>query len=385
MSRSSSLDRSIRAYLVRSGWQEQSSGNAGTLWRSDSSFDADVIAVPFGTLQPGEFEWRSVVERIASHEHRSADEVATNITAQYTDITHLRAANDFVITGSIPLSAGASLVVSAKEMLRSSATTAQQARSQIAGNYSKIGDDLADQARLGHTIEGSYIIPVLMPLPEQEVDDPQTPQITGLDRERAAPEPAERRVMRTFAEALTAINRLVVQPAREPKSREIPDLVVAGVSREFVTALLRVVNEPAVSTFEATFVWAPATVGPSGIPVKVDIPAASSELLKRTARLLKTSRREVSQTITGPIVEVRHIPDDLFGEVAIQATRGGKPSEIRVRLRLDQIDQTYEWMRASRTVLVEGELVRTPGQPLRIDSPSRFATLESTFLGGSSD
>lgn len=102
-----------------------------------------------------------------------------------------------------------------------------------------------------------------------------------------------------------------------------------------------------------------------------------------TARLLKQNRREATQTITGPIVEVRHVPEDPFGEVAIQTIRGGRPTEVRVRLEMDDIDRCLEWMRSAKTVVVEGDILRTPGRPLRIERPSRFNSLESTFLDGS--
>ena len=121
-------------------------------------------------------------------------------------------------------------MLSAKGMLRSSATTAQRARAQIGGNFSKIGDDIVEAARIGHTIEGSYIVPLMVPLTDPEEDDPSTPPITGLEQERADLEPPERRVTRTFAEALTAVSKIVVEPAREPTSRVTADLVVAGLA-----------------------------------------------------------------------------------------------------------------------------------------------------------
>jgi len=222
----------------------------------------------------------------------------------------------------------------------------------------------------------------MVPLTDVEDDDPSMPPITGLEQERADLEPPERRVTRTFAEALTAVNKIVVEPAREPTSRITSDLVVAGVSREFVVALKKIVGEPSLATFEATFGRAAGARSPSGIPESIDIPHASIDLLDMTARLLKQNRREATQTITGPIVEVRHVPEDPFGEVAIQTIRGGRPTEVRVRLGLEDIDRCLEWMRSAKTVVVEGDIVRTPGRPLRIERPSRFNSLESTFLGG---
>lgn len=78
-------------------------------------------------------EWRGVLERLARFEQRPMENVASSIEFQLTDVTHLRAANDIVIRGSIPLGAGVSLVSSAYSMLRASATTAVRPRAHIAG------------------------------------------------------------------------------------------------------------------------------------------------------------------------------------------------------------------------------------------------------------
>jgi hypothetical protein len=47
-----------------------------------------------------------------------------------------------------------------------------------------------------------------------------------------------------------------------------------------------------------------------------------------------------------------------------------------------QIDSTYEWMRAARTIVVDGAIQRDPGKPLRIDAPVGSYPLDETFLPG---
>jgi hypothetical protein len=103
-------------------------------------------------------------------------------------------------------------------------------------------------------------------------------------------------------------------------------------------------------------------------------------LLSRTATLLRRSTRDPNQVVTGPIVEVRHLPNDPSGEIAVRTMRGGRINEIRVRLQQPEIDNALEWMRTARAVLVEGPLVRTPGQPLRIVAPERIHPLDEAFL-----
>lgn len=175
----------LQLYLRRTGWTADTPGPAGALWRH--GHDA-VIAVPHG-INPATMEWRGVLERLARFEQRPMENVASSIEFQLTDVTHLRAANDIVIRGSIPLGAGVSLVSSAYSMLRASATTAVRPRAHIAGNFSRAADEIVEQARLGHTQEGSYVIPVLLPLTQPEEAPEGRPVVPGMELERLAHEP----------------------------------------------------------------------------------------------------------------------------------------------------------------------------------------------------
>jgi hypothetical protein len=374
------LAEDVRRYLRRNQWVEQGQGAFGSIWlRETLGGQAVTIAVPTA-IRPDSVEWRSVIERLAVFEQRPISEVAFRLRNRLVDVTRLRAANDYVISGSIPLKAGVGLVGAAYKMYRASATTARRPRAHIAGNFSKLGDLIVEQARLGQTEEGSYILPILMPLTEavpQEQDDLWRHEL-GVDR--VAPEPSERRVTRTLAQALTAIQTRIVQPARDPKASDMHDLIAAGASRELVMAINQVLDDPAVAMFEVAFDWAYGITEPAAVPAKVSVPSAASDLLTRAARLLSSSRRDPNQTVTGPIVEVRHVPGDLFGEVALQTMRQGRQVEIRVRLKSEQLDPTHEWMRTARTVVVDGPIQRVPGRPLRIDSPTNVYPLDESYL-----
>ncbi|MCD2105298.1 hypothetical protein O4214_08930 [Rhodococcus erythropolis] len=214
-----------------------------------------MIAVP-SLLSRTTYEFSSVLNRIAEFEHRDRPSVEKSIIYFGFDIAHLRAANDYLISDSIPLSAGAKMTESARVMVRSSATTAQGTRPEIRGNYSKVGDSYADQTRMGHTEEGSYVIPVMIRVGDaSELAGAEEP-FPGMDNRSLNIESPERRITRTFSEALRAVVDNIVEPAREPRQSDVLGLVEAGATREFVQALSNVVSHPAVAEFEARFSWA---------------------------------------------------------------------------------------------------------------------------------
>lgn len=380
MSNPTSLADNVRTYLAVKQWSEKPPGNSGSLWvkgRSDGS--SVTVAVPF-RLNEDTAEWRGIVERVADYEKRPRRDIGFRLANPLVDVTRLRAANDYVINSSIPLSAGAGLVGAAYRMLRASATTARRPQAHIGGNFSRLGDQIAAQARLGHTEEGSYIVPILMQLSDVSsgLRDSLLEPEPGV--ERVSPEPPERRVTRTFAQAVTVIEKRIVEPAREPRATDMHDVIAAGASRELVLAVSAVLLDPAVAEFKFIFDWSPSATPPAAVPPTVTVPADANELLIKASRLLTASKRDPQRTIIGPIVEVRHIPGDLYGEVALQTVRNGRQVEVRVRLNEHQLDPTHDWMRTARTVVVEGVVQRAFGQRLRIDNPNNIYPLDETYL-----
>jgi hypothetical protein len=375
-SSSSATTRDLTLYLRRTGWRPDDPGPAGALWRHDG---AGTIAVPHD-VTPRMPEWRGVLERIAVVERRRPEEVELSVERELTDVTHLRAANDLVIRGSIPLQAGISLVSSAWSMLRASATTSQRLNGHIARSYSRVGDELVEQVRLGHTEEGSYVIPILMPLPEPALSSPERPTVPGLEPERTPGEPPERRVMRTFAEALGAVERVVVSPERAPTTSELSNFVIAGGSRELLTAVHRVLADESVGELNAVFSWAGSVAAPNGVPRTVTLPSEAAPRLDEAARKLKVSKVSMGEVLSGLIVEVRHDPDELFGEIAIQTVRQGRAQEVRVRLRAETILRAHDWARDRRTVVCEGHVRQSPGRRAIIDEPRRIEPLDETLL-----
>ena len=370
-----SLDN-VRAYLRRRGWIEEPPGPGGSWWHQSARQPSEeaVIGVP-ARIVPGTTEWRSVIEHLAAYEHRSFEEIAETIRGQFVDVTQLSIESDF-ITLSVPLSSGATLLTSVKAMLRAAAMAAVNPRADIL-NYSTVTDGIANEARLAHTREGSYIIPLLMPLPPPQ-DDPARAPLTGM--ETVEYEPAERRVTRTFAQALAAVHQRIIEPAREPQARDIPPLVAAGVSRQFVVAVKSILADQAVSEFKANFQWAGAVTPPGGVPARVELSAEAERLLATAEGLLKSSRRDPGQIVTGPIVMVRQLPDAPSGEIAVQTMRGRRMSEVHVELSAQELDRAHEWMIQRRAVVVEGQLVRERGRPLRIPEPTDIHPVDENFL-----
>ena len=344
-------------YLASTGWRApEEKGEVGALWRHPTS--EFILPVPFQLGADG-IDLQVIVERLSRVEGRPAADIAARLAEQATDVVKLRAANDSRIKDTIAFDAGVTLMRSYWTMLRSSATTATGPRAFIR-HYRKSGDELVASARMAHTRRGSFVIPILLPLSEPPPDEKakREPPLQGMEM-TAAPEPVERRVMRTFAESLAALDKLVVQPEREPKPSMVPALVRAGVSHQFVRALHDVLTEETVSEFSASFEWAPVGEPPKGVS-DVAIPAAALPRVKAVVARLKDERTPRSEEqFVGPIRRVERDPDAETGSVTVQSYRNGHPASIAVRVSSDVLDQAWEWARAHKTLVVNSRVRRT--------------------------
>ena len=365
-------------YLRTQGWSASTPGPGGTLWLKGEHR----IGVPH---DPDEALVGAVLGRLARTEGRDLKSTSDAVRHVRFDVTHLRAVNDYRIVDKIPLETATKLISSARAMLRATATTARWERAQIGGSYSRLGDEVIREAFMGHTERGSFIIPVLVPVPEPE----QPPQPTLYDNDEpvlhnAAPEPFERRVVRTFAQSMQAVHDLVVEPGQVPTADHLHELVYRGVSREFCSALATVLDESAIGEFHTTIDWAPVVPAPDTMPREVSISAEAADLVHFVTERLRQERIPSRQVFSGTIVQFRHENrDDPFGEIAVSTMRRGRPSEVRVRLPLETYREAWEWHNAGRAVLVEGVIRRSPGKPGIVDNPTRFQPLDELMLPGS--
>lgn len=355
--------RDVAALLQRTSWTLTVGGNdeRADLWEH---LDSGASLYLPHRLNLGSFVWSDVLERIGAVLRKPASEVLRDIELGWYDVTRFRVDSDGLGTQTVPLDAAATVVNSAFGMLRAAATTARQPRQAIGQNYSKIGDELARQARLAHTEPGSFVFPVLMRVGEPSTED--HPSLEGLDE--VTPESSERRIVRTLAQALQAFDRHVVQPATDPSMESLLPVIYAGGAKEIFSQLLNAMKQPAVDWVETSFAWAAEERAPTDLPEKLTFPIESQELVERAVKVLAEPSAEPIRVITGPIVQIRHLPGEPFGEIAVQSPnpRNFKVGRIEMRVRADQLGEIHLWMDSGTTVVVEGIVEKRPNRAARL-------------------
>lgn len=364
--------RDVASFLSRKGWKADPAGPIGEMWRLPSDHGAHALAVPF-ELQQGSAEFNGIATRLGNIENIPAQDVADAIEREFQDIQNYRIGDPFVMDDSVLLDSASTVLASARRMVRAAATTARKSRPHIGANYSAPGDELAALVRLSHTRRGSFVLPVVMPVEPPELTDAE---ILG---DRTEIESGERRVTRTLASAIAAINTIAVQPDREPTTDDVVHLVQAGVSSELVASVRAIAVQSGIQSFDIRFQWAPGLRAPGGIPERVVIPDEAAPVLARVERKMKVSRREVDESVSGQIVEIRHLPDEPLGEIAIRTIRNNRSAEIRITTTEAVIRSAYDWAKQSRAIIARGKVVTRPGRPLSIPHPEQVQALDALF------
>lgn len=362
-SRQLTVAERVQAWMLRHGWDQVSEGRAGSMWMNPQFGEEHRIGV-LRAIAFDSHEYDDLIARLASTHSVVETQLSQAIINWANDITYLRAANDYVIHDTIPLNAGAVMLESARMMFRAAATAAVRVRPAINGSFSKFGDEVADRVRMGHTIRGSYVVPILVDVGQERQETRPDEGVEGslfdVADARETVESLERRATRTFAQAFAAVHDRIVEPERLPSEGELMELIARGVTREFVTAVTRVLQQDAVATLDASFEWAPAQGGPAGTPARVEIPATAASKIEETGRKLRAAKRPQHEIFTGPVVVVEHEPDETVTRFAIRTMRGGKSCRIETTTRAP-VDEVLEWMRRQVIVQVRGRVSRSGG------------------------
>lgn len=365
-------------YLTLTGWRRDSSGQSGSVWRREG-WDKPLPVLD--DLSREDYEWTSTVERIASAVEASPREVDEAIGRMYFDVQEFRAADDIYIKGSIPVEAGFTLFSSARAMIRAAAATARSNKARIGGSYGPAALRIAEKARFGHTIDGSYIVPLLMPLDRPQEPTSDTPlEFEGQGVAHPLVEPEERRTTRMLAQALAAIQHGIVEPAREPRGSVVNDLVATGVSREMVVAVEKIVGSEGVAVFEVNFDWAGAFTPPPGDLRQLSFPHDSAEILRLAADKFVPSPRNPYETLSGQIIDLEDDPQAPGGRATIRTFRRGRQVRIDIPLTQAHTDEAHSWFSEHRHVVVAGIVKSAPGKTSWVEDARQFAPLDEVVL-----
>ena len=369
----------LAAYAVRTGWHLKSQGNEGSLYVKSLKDREIYLPIPIKTSKDL-FAYRTQISRLAEAENRSESSILLDLKNYNQDVIRLKGASELWNGNSIPLKSGVGLVNTAYKMLRAIATTSRSPKSYIGSSFSKIGESLISSVTLGQSEPGSYILPVIVPLTEVNIDQNYQNFLAPTYNIEFLPESPERKITAALSRALSAIDTLILRPASLPNVENEINLVVSGVSHELLVTISDFLSHPSVENFNISFDWAYAEEIPSKVAKEINFTSGSAEALNQVAQRLKTKLPSKKEIITGEIVTLHRPLEEDANYVVVATIRKGRMSKIYVDLNYDQFESALSYAKQHRPVIVEGDIYSHYGKPPRIVKPTRFIAVDETLL-----
>lgn len=369
----------LKAVLSRLGWEAASEGPIGELWSDDRGHH---IGLPFN-MKPTDREWQGALKRVSEVTREDLGTIRQRVEWFNYDVSSFKVDGP-TLDHTVTVNAGYNLFKTARQALRASATTARRRKPVIRGNYSAAGDRILDRSRFGQTEEGSYLVPLLVPVSDVETRHVEQPEIAGstVIFEEAKIEPEERRATRTLADSLSAISAHLIEPARMPRQAQVDDLVQVGVSKELLTTLTDVIAPDGIKDFAVSFSWSESLdLDPPATDPTIVVPSESSDILKEATELISKTEEPKTETFSGPIVELRHDHETRMGHIVIDGVRSGRRTEIQVPLRDERLETAHRWFESRHTILVAGVVKRVSGR-WQVSEPERLYSFSDPALPG---
>lgn len=350
----------LQSYLLGTGWRRALTGPFAEIWQALDNDEVRVL-VPKDSSAP-DFS-RSVqilTSELSKRENRPSVDISLDISRQFLDVTDLRAEDDEISDGTIPLAAGIGLFNSAHRMMVSAAAATLHRQGYYGNSMPRAAHKHARRMRLGQTRPGSYIVPVISSarfgaLIDNRFDAPRL--------EPSADESYfERRMLTTLSRALETLSEMTVIRDREPSKSDVLSAVDEGVSSELCSAVLDVIGKGGVDVFDVTFNWALSSPPPRDLSGKIAFTGDSAELIQRVEEELKETDAPAERVLYGIIRRLSLKKNDTTGHVALETVLDGKPRIVSFELPLDVYSRAARYHGERRPVVVRGILDAPPGR-----------------------
>lgn len=159
--------RQVHEYLTAQGWSLINAPDAFLeIWRYDNENGSEVL-LPTEQAIDKEFMLRETLQKLAALKEMTVGELTQDVREFTENLVSIRVAHPDVQDGSIPLEDGIALNANAKELLSAAANATLERRPLYQGRLPALVSALLQNARLGQTTHGSYVIHVFCKDPQQ--------------------------------------------------------------------------------------------------------------------------------------------------------------------------------------------------------------------------
>ncbi|MEV3912679.1 hypothetical protein [Streptomyces canus] len=351
----------LASYLKRSGWRRTLRGAIAEMWQAGPDESCSVL-VPRHVEAP---DFRQTVDiltkEISRLERRPPEDVRLDIARQFLDVTDLRAEGDDIDEGTISLHDGLGLFKSANHLMVSAAAATIHRQAYYGTSIPKAAHAHARRLRLGQTRAGSYVLPVISSarFGATPTYDDGVPQLQVESEDSFF----DRRVLATLSRSLETLAEMTMRRDVTPSRSELIDSIGEGVSSELCSAVLDVIDKGAVSLFDVSFNWAPASPMPEDLETRISFSKEYARIVEDVRLELKESEAPSESVLYGVIRRMSLKANEESGRVTLETVIDGRRRSVSFDLDLETYRRAANYHGERRRVVVTGMLDATPGKP----------------------
>ncbi|MCK9874186.1 hypothetical protein MXD59_00020 [Frankia sp. Ag45/Mut15] len=334
----------IESFLLVNGWQRVAhSLGVSAIWEN-TALDSSVMVPYDSEYRDFGMRVRDALRTISLVHGIERTALPLRILSARSDIVLLRA--DQLTPGdSIPLSEAKVLVDGISRMMLVAACSAIRPRPAHPGRRPGAATDfVANDLRLGHTIRGSFVLPVFV-RHEGAVEDSSADPASG-------PVVFSRRVVETLASGLEATRELL-----DPQgSITLDDAVERGASAEMVEAVGAMGGQEGVRALELRFVLSGSIPAGSDTPSRIEVPRPQADQVEKIVGLLRRRPTEAQGRVVGQVVRLERAGNDDGGTAVIDGYLGRSRRRVRVNLSGDSYRLAIRAHEERAPVVATGEV-----------------------------
>ena len=307
------------------------------------------------------------LDALQSIEQRSQLDILRDIQSVSSDVIRWRWIQASAEDGTIPLEQGQEFFAYVRNQILAAACSTVEPRQFFASRKPARAVQFLQQARLGQSERGSYVVTVHNPVP------PAMP-VTGFEDER---DPFERRVTLTLSNALQSLRRAAgeaISSARPWRERELSDDGISANLCESMANMLAAGEGRRDIEVRFSFAGSRPVVGQPAPIARFS--SDLSPIIREIGKVLRETATREDFELRGFVTHLNRGPHDVIGTATIQGLVDEDYHRVEVEVGADEYDKIILTAHGDRRMIqCEGELQKVKGRTYRLLHARSFRML----------
>lgn len=335
----------LRGFLTAQGWSLISVPDAFIeVWRYANESGGEVL-LPTEQAVDKEFMLHEALQKLAMFRAATVSELTQDVRELTENLVSIRVAHPDVQDGSIPLEDGIALNANAKELILAAASAALERRPLYQGRPPALVSALLQNARLGQTTHGSYVIHVFCKDPAQN-EQP-------MDFARVA--------TRTLGSALSGLKEALDEYQRTEDPISFESALTRGASANLCEAIAKFSGKDRARTVEISLNTDSTDQLTQSPRTTIEFSPSQQPYLRAAADYYRQTYTLPNETIIGIVERLDRRAEQDTGIIRVAATlSNGVQRSVSVQLNADEYPDAIHAHENKQLVQVSGSVIVTP-------------------------